>query len=242
MHSPFTSKSSRGFTLLELLTVIATMAILTGLASSAFQSMSGAGSLTKNTSDIAGALEQARAYAMGNNTYVYLGLQEISSQQSSSSGIGRVAVAVVASLDGTRPYLDSPGQLAASGLVAIAPLKYFNNLHITSSSSLTSGSMVNRPASTTTGFMDISLSTSASTVTFQWPLSGTAQYTFNQVIEIDPQGVARIQTGTAFNPTIPSYIEIALLPTHGGTVSNTSANQAAIQVDGMTGAIATYRP
>ena len=100
--------------------------------------------------------------------------------------------------------------------------------------------MTTRPPTSTTGFVDLSQSTSS--VTFQWPLTGAAHYTFNQVIEIDPQGIARIQSGSAYSSTIPSFIEIGLLPTHGGAVNASSANQAAVQVDGMTGAVSIYRP
>jgi prepilin-type N-terminal cleavage/methylation domain-containing protein len=239
MHSRCSFNSSRGFTLIELLTVMAIMAILIGLTSNAFQSMNGAGTFTKNTADIADMLEQARAYAMGNNTYVYVGIQEISSPQASTSGLGRVALAIVASVDGMRPYLNSPTALSGTALVAIAPLKYFDNLHI-ATSSLENGAMANRPPSSTPGF--VNLSSTTSTVTFQWPLTGAAQYTFSQVIEIDPQGVSRVQTESNFSSTIPSYIEIPLLPTHGGVVSANDANQSAIQVDGMNGTISTYRP
>jgi Tfp pilus assembly protein FimT len=222
------------------MTVIAIIALLAAVVSPAIQSISSASTLSKSSSDIASALEQARAYAMGNNTYVYVGFQEVSSPQAPASNVGRIEVAIVASQDGTRPYQNSPGPLSGAQLVAVSRLNYLDNLHMASSSSLTSGNMVSRPPTTTTGFIDISQSASA--VTFPWPLTGTTQSTFSQVIEIDPQGVARVQTETTYSPTIPSYIEIGLLPTHGDIVSNTGGNEAAIQVDGITGAVTTYRP
>lgn len=233
------------------MTVIAIMATLAALISPAIQSLSGAGSLTKNTSDLVSLLEQARAYAMGNNTYVYVGLLETSSPQGQSNGVGRVVVAIVASRDGTRPYQNSPALIGASGLVAVSRLIYLDNLHLANASVLSNSGGMSRPSTANnTGFVDLSSSSLSTTVSFQWPLGGTSIYTFggtggssvSDVIEIDPQGVARIQTGNVYSSTIPSYIEIGLLPTHGGTVGATGSNQAAVQVDGITGAVSAYRP
>lgn len=213
--------------------------------------MSGASSLNKSTSVIANLLAQARAYAMGNNTYVYVGFLEASSPQAPSSNTGLIVAAIVASQDGTRPYQNTPGLIPGSDLIAVSKLTYFDNLHMASAGSLsTSGNMARPSAANSTGFVDLSSSSVSTTVSFQWPLTGIPLYTFggtggttgNNVVEIDPQGVARIQTGNTYSSTIPSYIEIGLLPTHGGTVNTTSANQAAIQIDGMTGAVSTYQP
>jgi hypothetical protein len=86
-------------------------------------------------------------------------------------------------------------------------------------------------------------------VRIAWPLgtqlSGSPQYTFNKVIEYDPQGSARIISTTNLS-AIPHLIEIGLQPAHGVTASplvNGSTGQiAAIQIDGMSGATTTYRP
>lgn len=222
------------------MTVVALMVLMAAMVSPALQGIGTASSLAQSSSDIASTLEQARAFAMGNNTYVYVGFQEVAAPSSTSGNIGKVEVAIVASRDGTRPYQNSPSALLGSQVVQVARLASFNNLHMASSSSLTSGGMTTRPPSSTTGFVDLSQSTSS--VTFQWPLTGAAHYTFNQVIEIDPQGIARMQTGSTYSSTIPSFIEIGLLPTHGGLVNTSSANQAAVQVDGMNGAVSIYRP
>jgi hypothetical protein len=100
--------------------------------------------------------------------------------------------------------------------------------------------MSNRPPATAMGFEDLSQLTSS--VTFQWPLSGPAQYTFSKVVEFDPEGVARFQSKSTFDATVPSYIELPLLPTHGATVPTLPTDEAAIQIDGMTGVVQTYRP
>lgn len=64
------------FSLIELLIVIAIIAVLAALAMPAFTSIRGAGGLTKAANDIAGMLEQARAHAMAQNTYAWVGFRK----------------------------------------------------------------------------------------------------------------------------------------------------------------------
>lgn len=99
-----------GFTLVEILTAVAIMLVLMALLAPAFTGITGGRDVTKTACDIAGALEQARTYAMANNTYVWVGLFEEDGTQSSTNpstaGIGRVVMSVVASEDGDR-YSDT---------------------------------------------------------------------------------------------------------------------------------------
>jgi len=199
-------------------------------------SITSAGRLTQSASDISSVLQQARAFAMAKNTYVYVGMQEVDgSKPTSANGIGRVAVAVVASLDGTRPYTSGP--LTASDLVAISKPQFFNSSHIAAAPTLTNGAnMTSRPT------CSVDLSSATASTSFQWPLTGTAQCTFTKVIEFDPQGVARVQTGSAYSPAVQSYIELPLVSAHGDVVAANISDQAAVQVDGVTGAVSIYRP
>jgi prepilin-type N-terminal cleavage/methylation domain-containing protein len=227
---------ARGFSLVELLVVMGIMSILAVAAGPLFNSMMSAGKLSQSASDLSSILAQARAYAMAKNTYVYVGIQEVDGvQPSAANGVGQIAVAVVASLDGTRPYTTGP--LTAADLTAISKPTFFKNAHLTKSSTLVNGSgMTSRPPAS------IDLGSTTASTSFQWPLSGTAQCSFLKVIEFDPQGLARVQTGTAFNPSVQAYIEIPLVSAHGNIAAANTGNQAAVQVDGVTGAVAIYRP
>jgi len=86
----------RAFSLLELLVVIAIIAALSALALPAFNSIRGAGGLTKTGSDMAGILEQARTYAMSQNTYVWVGFAA-----TNNLGNDTLVVGVVASKTGS---------------------------------------------------------------------------------------------------------------------------------------------
>ena len=246
------------FTLVELLVVIGIMGLLMALAGPLLSSFKGSGDLNKASYDIQSLLEQARSYALANNTYVYVGLQEVDVIQASlstpvySNGVGRVAMAVVASTTGMRPYSGAPINLTTASITPISKLRYFDNLHITNSASLASGTnMTSRPGqpnSTISSSSVIDLSSlngsSPARTSFSWPLSGTTtNYNFaNMVIEFSPRGLPTVQTNSAaYDPSIKQYLEIALMPTHGNTAVR-SSNQAAIQINGITGTTQLYRP
>ena len=199
-------------------------------------------SLTKATADMAGTLEAARAYSMANNTYVWVGIAEanaaeLESKVPQTDGIGRIALAVVASKDGTR----NP---AASNLTATSGLKQFENVHIgifNGGTSVPAGEgAMRRP-----GIFDNNYvlgAVPASTPYFSWPMTGAPKYYFKQAINFAPSGVARL----ADSDDIGQYFEIGLQPTRGNVVNPQSnalyGNRAAIQVDCMTGAVHIYKP
>ena len=237
MKSPQTCNPD-AFSLVELLVVIAVIAVMTSLATPAFNAVRGAGSLAKAASDISGTLQQARSYAMSQNTYVYVGLQEVDAiQPTASDGTGRMVIVAVASKTGTRPAN------VASESVAISKAQPLDGAHMTDATALVAASgMADRESNLT----DLSLpaSSSASQFKFNWPLggTGTAKYSFSKVIEFDPQGVARLQTNPGGGSQVEHGIEIALCPARGNSAAATDANQASIQINGITGAVRIFRP
>ena len=66
------------FTLMELLVVIAIISLLAVFTIPAISGIKGGSDVTSTAYSIAGILDQARAYAMANNTYVWVGLAEAS--------------------------------------------------------------------------------------------------------------------------------------------------------------------
>jgi hypothetical protein len=197
-------------------------------------------------------MDQARAYAMANNDYVYVGFQEVNvavgdtvvPQQAATSTVGgRVAVAIVASKDGT-PTLKS------ANLYALQKVARFDNLHLADFTNMTASAGPMSARALIDGITSLSVgsptfaSTQSPAPTFSWPLQATtAQYQFTKIIQYDSQGVASIP-GVS---TIPQYIEVALQQTHGNSIpalpaNLSSGNQIAIQTDGITGFLHIYRP
>ena len=225
------------------------MVMMMTLAIPAFNAMRGGGDFFSEVYSIAGAFEQARAYAVANNTYVLAGITEVSGAVDSSvspqvSGTGRVAMAIIASRNGIRPYqglfptaLNTYvllGYNNGAAFYIVTKLSTFPNLHLvdlqySGSQPPASGGMA-RPALSSTTYDLSSASypspTSGFNCQFAWPLgsslkSGSSpqpQYTFVKVVEFDPQGSARvISTGnpSSYPDNIPPYIEVGLQPSHG---------------------------
>jgi prepilin-type N-terminal cleavage/methylation domain-containing protein len=232
---------TEGFTLIELLVVMGIIVLMMALVAPAFNAIKGGQDVTSTTYNIAGILEQARAYAMANNTHVYVGFQEVNVNNASTlspqvAGTGRIAVAVVASKSGTSITGSTYGTGAAL-LTPVSPLQHFENMHMAGTALTSSGNMARPPVSAS---YQLGNSSFPSVTPFYWPIgsaSGSAQYSFAQVIEFDPQGTAFPSGAT----TMVQYMELGLQQTHGTAVSAIS-NGAAVQIDGMTGSTRIYRP
>lgn len=244
---PRISQHRAAFSLLELLAVMAIIVVMATLAVPAMNAIKGGGDLTKATSDLSDLIQQARAYAMANNTYVYLGLEEIDPTKNgyapSSSG-GQVIAAVVSSKTGRRPMENpsTPGALVDADIQPISRLRKFDNIHLAASGDVgTSGGLADR---VTDAAVVVDLGSTEAATRFNWAAGGGGSpATLGKVIEFDPQGVARYQDGTSALESIKGWIEIPLKPSKGNAgVVPSEKNAAALQVDGMTGVVQIYRP
>lgn len=228
----------------------------------AMNAMKGASDVNKVVYDLASTLEQARAYAIGNRTYVWVGIGEFDASKSASAkpqvpGVGRLAVAVVASKDGTRGYEYTSANLATppwpttdgAHLMPVSKVQLFENVHLAPSfSSIPNSGKTARPTVSEGTYQLGNTATDASVTQFSWPLgqklgAASAQFTFRKVIYFDPKGAARIQY-QGNNDGLYRYIDIGLLPTRGNTLlaGGAAANVAAIQINAITGKTRIYRP
>ena len=273
---PRARRQANAFTLMELLIVVAVIVTLMALAVPAFQAVRGSTDFGSDVYNIAGAFEQARAYAMANNTYVLAGIMEVNSSQSATavpqvSGTGRIAIAVIASKTGARPYdinglsnwpsIYNTGATTTNGggFIAVSRLATFPNIHLVDLQNSTSipPASGNMARATVSAAYNLSNAQSASqnplqsgVTIFGWPLgallAAPPQYTFQSVVEFDPVGSARV-INTVNLDAIPHFIELALEPANGIAAATPSTNQntgqlAAVQIDGISGAIRIYRP
>ena len=224
---------------MEMVFVIAIVGLLLWIAVPSLHGVNSGKKLTSNVADLQGILTQARAQAMLSASYVYVGFYESDGSRSDSvrpapTGTGRLWVGVAATKDGTQGY-DTTNAAAWStvNLTPVGKLRYFDNLHLATNASFYASNVT---ANTVSPVGDAS----ATNTPFGWPIENSNSVTqfSGGVIQFTPQGTAMLPG--AASP--PEYIQIALIPTHGNLVMNTTTNAAVIQVDAITGAVRTFRP
>ncbi len=93
------TKRDSGFTMVELLVVVAIMIVLVALTVPALTSMAKGNQMTQSLIEMTGLLEQARQYAISRNTYVWVAMRP---NPNGANG-DELSVAVLASKTGTDP-------------------------------------------------------------------------------------------------------------------------------------------
>jgi prepilin-type N-terminal cleavage/methylation domain-containing protein len=248
-----------GFTLVEMLTVVSIAAILAILSVPALQGLQTAGGFDKSTYALADSLNLARSYAVANNTYVYVGVTEVDRTQNPGASPqvvgqgGRVAISMVATTDGTSDYSSSSSSVwTGANLTQVRQVQTFDGFHIASKvfPMATTGNMA-RPSNveTTPALLP---APSAQATPFSIPLGSAGsngKYNFNgtssEIICFNPQGgVLLTQNGVL---SAVQWLEIDVQPMLGTVAPPAPANvnkgnQAALIVDGVTGAVNVYRP
>src|SRR5947207_671339 len=228
-------RMTSGFTLIELLVVIGITILLTVLLTPAFTNLKSAGDVTSAAYTVKGVLEQARTYAMANNTYTWVGFYEEDASQSSTNpataGVGRLVMSIVASNDGTTVYnpnsTTNPDPVDPNKLIQLTKLVKIDNVHLPlfTIGSGTGSTFDTRPAlqnDPVVGYNDSRFGelngnptapTTNAKFPFQYPVGNpvpAAQYTFTKTLQFNPRGEGRINS--TYN--LKRVIEIGLIPTH----------------------------
>jgi prepilin-type N-terminal cleavage/methylation domain-containing protein len=240
-------RASEGFSLIELLVVLAIMSLVTAMAVPVINGIKDSQNVNMATSSVSLALQRARTYAMTHNTYVWVGFYEEAANTTTPTnvfpyaGAGQLVIGMAASVDGTQVYADSAtsGNLQTPQVAQIEKLVKLENIHCTDLGlpSGTGTSLATRPngayAGTASEQYGIDSDNSQQAAHFL-VLDG---YTFYKTIRFSPGGEASIDDSSALR----RIGEIGLRPTHGAEINLNTANIAAIQFSGTEGAVQTYR-
>lgn len=256
---PRTGGLARGFTLVELLTVLTIMAILAALSALMVASLNGSHRFSSSLDQIAGILEQARTYATGQDTYVWVVFYPYDpSTLTPPDGSGdALCVAVFASNDGTDPVNWTPttinlasGTASVSGTTLSQVLKHssFKQIAIRTENYFTQGtgdsqisSLPSSAGTSPTGPASLPLfqitfnGTGAAPITLPSTIpSDAATDQPVSVIQFTPTGAARVSG----SPVDAIWIDFQQAKAKGVLQAQ---NIAALRVNGLTGMATIYR-
>ena len=202
---------------------------------------------------------------------------------------GRVTMIAIASKSGVRHYTpyavsmtevqsstggwkdSSTGYKNGADFVAISKLQRYENLHLFDYGQTppASGGMARPGATTLYGsppltYLRLGNAASDTVTPITYPFgTGSPQYTFNKVLQFDPDGLVRIApkgapTSTAGNQVpytpqgVPNWLELGLIQTHGNIVpvaqinsiknAQNIGNHVCLIVDGIKGTVRIFRP
>jgi prepilin-type N-terminal cleavage/methylation domain-containing protein len=207
---------TRGFSLVEMLTVMALVAIL---STAAMTSLTGSGSASRlgaAATSVASFLEQARTYAVTQNTYVYVGFLPRAS--GTSSGEIEMKLLAVASRDGSS-VLPAGGTLdlqsANSPAIVIGKPLLIGKISMDTNG--TYDPPIPRPAATSLGSADETLKSGAQT--------------FGNVLAFTPGGEVILSNGS-----LSQRYEIGL------EYAGKDSRAAVVQIAGLSGQTRVYQP
>lgn len=226
-ESPLPSIRRRhGFSLVELLAVMAILATLSAVTIPAVQSLRGAGSVNRAISDLSGVLEMARVHAMANRTYVRVLFTTL------PPGNGRVNPATVALMVSAADGSMHNGDMTDSTVwPALSRPLVLDNLGISDSLQGAGGFSTGTDATPSGGNV-----TGEMMPAFQRQVPSLGTVTFDQVIQFGPNGEARV----GFDQ--PSrHISLGLAQRGANGEASRTENAFILRLSGVNGSITVLR-
>ena len=181
--------SNAGFSLIELLSVVVVMALLTALVIPATMSLIASSGFRSNVTAVDGILEDAYSAALAKNTYVWIGFSQL---PINGGGVGVVTV--------FSPHED-PNDFPNNVTVLTKPV-FLTNLNLAT----ISAAQISNPSRVTTSVGQI---TAANIGAFSSQVGGSVQ-TLSFVMEITPSGQISLSSSTKY-----AWVEIGMAPLTG---------------------------
>lgn len=223
-----TSTGVRAFSLIELLTVVALISVLTMAAVPIMGNLSSGGQEIKNLITLSGTLEKAREYAVSRNTYTWVTLEKLKSEPEKP-----VLVMTFASADGSKAGVTPGSSFEVPGTSRdVIPIDQPQKLHaLELEEEVPSGNALRDRLSGSASF----LAKPNAGPTFKYRLPGNQTKDFSYSVMFTPSGEARISAA------LPENIQVVLTPLKGEVVPNPAA-ASVIRISGLTGRVKVFRP
>jgi prepilin-type N-terminal cleavage/methylation domain-containing protein len=202
----------RGFTLVELLTVISIAVIMSYLVIPGLVSVSPAASLKSNTIAVGDLLEQAYSSALSKNTYVWVGVSQVT-----VNGVSGVAMASVYSAH------ENPADFSTNTVLPLTRPVFLPHMTLaTVASQITNSNKAS---------VSVEEITSATMGALSTQISGSTQ-TLSNVMEITPSGQVFVSPTNKY-----AWMEIGLAPTNSN-----GKDVSMLQMNAFTGRVSIYQP
>jgi prepilin-type N-terminal cleavage/methylation domain-containing protein len=211
-----TSRGQKGFSLVELMCVIAIMSLV---ASAAWPSIAGliAGNrLTNNAYALGGLIQQARTTAITQHTYVWVGFSS-----TTQDGVPALLVASWVASSGLSTDLTTNSQLAAKPMI-------LKNVQVATVANYSTLPGLDAADNTDVG---------TQAYTFTSSVDGKANVVFNNMIAFGPDGQANLPKTSGGSLQLVQCLGLGINAAPSGAKLHT----VAVQVHGLSGQVAVFQ-
>jgi prepilin-type N-terminal cleavage/methylation domain-containing protein len=212
-------RSKRGFSLMELMCVIAIISLLASMSWPSIVGMVSGNRLSNNAYELSGLVQQARTAALTEHTYVWLGFYSYT-----QNGAPALMVASVVGNSGLATDLQNSNyQLAFKPVI-------LKNVSLASATNYTGLPGVDAPDNIDAG---------SQTSSFQMNALGISNAKFSDVIVFGPDGQAYLPTSAGALPSAP--VQCVGVGLNAAPSSTGNLHTVAVQLHGLSGQVSVFQ-
>ena len=217
-------RSQKGFSLVELLCVIAIMSLMASVTWPAIVGVMSGNRLTNNAYELSGLIQQARTAAVSQHTYVWLGFYSYTSPE------GAQSLAVVSLSDNSGLSTDIQTDIQNDNYRLSAKPVILNSVALA-----TAQNYAALPGLDTTDNTDAG----SQSYSFQFSIPGHANATFSDVIVFGPDGQVWLPSSSGALPQYP--VQCVGVGLNATPISSAKLHTIAVQAHGLSGQVGVFQ-